>query len=75
MMNLSQTRLVGLTMELDLKAREFKTLCDKLYKLKVNGENPNDERLNAVKELFQENHDEIVKIKTQIKEIKEAAEN
>ena len=75
MMNLSQTKLVGLTMELDLKAREFKTLCDKLDKLKENGVNPNDERLNTVKELFQKNHDEIVKINTQINEIKEAEEN
>ena len=30
MMNLNQTKLVGLTMELDLKAREYKKLCDKL---------------------------------------------
>ena len=30
MMNLSQTKLVGLTMELDLKTREYKKLCDKL---------------------------------------------
>lgn len=34
MMNLSQTKLVGLTMELDLKTREYKKLCDKLEKLK-----------------------------------------
>ena len=27
MMNLSQTKLVGLTMELDLKTREYKKLC------------------------------------------------
>ena len=30
MMNLSQTKLVGLTMELDLKTREYKKLCDKI---------------------------------------------
>ena len=34
MMNLSQTKLVGLTMELDLKTREYKKLCDKLDELK-----------------------------------------
>ena len=74
MMNLSQTKLVGLTMELDLKTREYKKLCDKLDKLKENKIDPNDERLLVVKELFQKNHDDIVKINTQIKEIKETEE-
>lgn len=71
MMNLSQTKLVGLTMELDLKTREYKKLCDKLDKLKENKIDPNDERLLAVKELFQKNYDEIVEINRQIKELKE----
>ena len=74
MMNLSQTKLVGLTMELDLKTREYKKLCDKLDKLKENKIDPNDKRLLAVKELFQKNHDDIVKINTQIKELKETEE-
>lgn len=71
MMNLSQTKLVGLTMELDLKTREYKKLCNKLDKLKENKIDPNDERLLAVKDLFQKNHDDIVKINKQIKELKE----
>lgn len=74
MMNLSQTKLVGLTMELDLKTREYKKLCDKLDKLKENKIDPNDERLLAVKDLFQKNHDDIVEINRQIKEIKETEE-
>lgn len=74
MMNLSQTKLVGLTMELDLKTREYKKLCDKLDKLKENKIDPNDERLLVVKELFQKNHDDIVKINTQMKELKETEE-
>lgn len=74
-MNLSQTKLVGLTMELDLKAREYKKLCDKLDRLKEKKIDPNDERLLEVKELFQQNHDDIVKINAQIKEIKETEEN
>ena len=74
MMNLNQTKLVGLTMELDLKTREYKKLCDKLDKLKENKIDPNDERLLVVKELFQKNHDDIVKINTQIKELKETEE-
>jgi hypothetical protein len=71
MMNLSQTKLVGLTMELDLKTREYKKLCDKLDELKERKIDPNDERLFAVKELFQKNHDDIVEINKQIKKIKD----
>lgn len=74
MMNLSQTKLVGLTMELDLKTREYKKLCDKLDELKERKIDPNDERLLVVKELFQKNHDDIVEINRQIKEVKEKEE-
>ena len=71
MMNLSQTKLVGLTMELDLKTRDYKKLCDKLDELKERKIDPNDERLLAVKGLFQKNHDDIVEINKQIKKIKD----
>ena len=74
MMNLSQTKLVGLTMELDLKTREYKKLCGKLDELKEKKIDPNDERLLVVKELFQKNHDDIVEINRQIKEVKETEE-
>ena len=74
MMNLNQTKFVGLTMELDLKAREYKKLCDELDKLKENKIDPNDEKLYALKKLFQKNYDDIVKINTQIKELKEKLE-
>ena len=74
MMNLSQTKLVGLTMELDLKTREYKNLCDKLEELKESKIDPNDERLLTVKDLFQKNHNDIVEINKQIKEIKETEE-
>lgn len=74
MMNLSQTKLVGLTMELDLKTREYKKLCDKLDELKEKRIDLNDERLLVVKELFQKNHDDIVEINRQIKEVKEKEE-
>lgn len=74
MMNLSQTKLVGLTMELDLKTREYKKLCDKLEQLKKSNINPNDEKLLELKQLFQKNYDDIVKINKQIKELKETDE-
>lgn len=74
MMNLSQTKLVGLTMQLDLKTREYKRICDKLEKLKQSDINPNDEKLLELKQLFQKNYDEIVEINRQIKELKETEE-
>lgn len=74
MMNLSQTKLAGLTMELDLKTREYKKLCDKLEQLKQSDINPNDEKLLELKQLFQKNYDEIVEINRQIKELKETEE-
>ena len=71
MMNLKQTKLVGLTMKLDLKTREYKKLCEKLDELKKRKIDPNDERLLKIKELFKKNHDDIVEINKQIKKIKE----
>ena len=69
MINLYQTKLIGLTMELDLKTREYRKLCDKLDQLKKYDINPNDERLLIVKDLFQKNHDEIAEINRQIKNL------
>lgn len=70
MMNLSQTKLVGLTMELDLRTREYKKLCEKLDKLKADGINPNDESLIELKMMFQKNYNDIVEINKQIRLIK-----
>lgn len=69
-MNLNQTKLVGLTMELDLKTREYKKLCAKLEKLKKGNIDENALELLGLKELFQKNHNEIVEINQQIKELK-----
>ena len=33
-LNITQTKLVGLTMELELKAKEYKMLCKQLEKIK-----------------------------------------
>lgn len=66
MMNLSQTKLIGLTMELDLKTREYTILCNEFEKLKQNNIDHNNEKLIELKKLFQKNHDEIVEINKQI---------
>ena len=70
-MNLTQTKLIGLTMELDLKAREYKILCDKLELLKQNNIDPNDEKLLKLFQLFEENHNDIVELNKQIQNLKE----
>ena len=69
-MNINQTKLVGLMMELDLKTREYEKLCTLLDKLKENNINPNDKRLLELKQLFQKNHNEIMEIKNKMNDIK-----
>ena len=69
-----QTKLVGLTMELDLKAREYEILCNKLEQLKKNNIDPNDEKLLYMMQLFQKNHSEIVEINKEINKIKDNEE-
>lgn len=73
-MDLNQTKLVGLTMELDLKTREFKKLCNKLEELKKENIEINDEKLSNLKILFQKNQEEIEQINKQLKELKENEE-
>lgn len=69
-MNLSQTKIVGLTMELDLKTREYKMLCEKLEKLKEKNIEVNSPILLELRDMFQKNHNDIVEINKQIKELK-----
>ena len=69
MMNLKQTKLVGLAMELELRTQEYKKLCEELDKLKDNKIDPNDEKLLAIKELFQRNNEEISRINNEMKEL------
>ena len=71
-MDLAQTKIVGLTMELDLKAKEFKMLCEKLEEAKKRITDPNDERLLWFKELFERNNKEITEINKQLKELQDA---
>lgn len=74
MMNLNQTKFIELTMELDLKTREYNKLCEKLEQIKQSNINPNDIKLLELKKLFQKNHNDIVQINKQIKELKKNEE-
>lgn len=73
-LNINQTKLVGLTMELDLKTREYKMLCEKFDKLKENGNGKDTEKLNTIKKEFLQNQEEIIEINKQIKELKSIQE-
>ena len=70
-LNMDQTKYVGLTMELDLKTREYKMLCDKLEKVKEMNVDPNDERLLWLKNMFEKNNKEISDIVSQLKSLED----
>ena len=70
-MNLEQTKLVGLTMKLELKTRQYRELCNKLEKIKNKSINPNEKELLELKEIFEQNHNEITDINKQIKRLKD----
>lgn len=61
-MDTTQTKIIGLTMELNLKVKEYKMLCKKIYLLKRKNINPNDERLVWVKDMLLKNYNEISEI-------------
>lgn len=74
-LTLEQTKLLGLTMELDVKALEYKKLCDELDNLKLNGVDENDEILLELKDKFKENHEAIVNLNRELSELKELDTN
>ena len=70
-MNLAQTKLIGLTMELELKVREFQMIYDRFNKVKTKNIDPNDKRLLPIKELFQKKYEEISEITNKLRELRE----
>lgn len=69
-MNLEQTKLVGLTMELDLKAREYKMLCKKLEEMKQSNLSLDSKEWKDLLKDFVKNQDEIVRINNELNELK-----
>ena len=59
-MDLTQTKLIGLTLELEIKAKEYKDLCQQLEDLKSEGISPNDPKLLILKTKFENNQKENV---------------
>lgn len=70
-MTLNQTKLVGLTMELELKTKEYKSLCKELEELKAQKIDSNDILFVDLAQRFLDNQEEIKKIVKQLKEIRE----
>ena len=68
-MTLEQTQLVGLTMQLDLKAQEYGKLCAELENLKNQNLDPNDEKYAVLKQKFEKNLKEIKKINAELKKL------
>lgn len=65
-LSLSQTKLIGLTMKLDLKTREYNALCKKLNDLEKNNIELNNQKLYDLKQLFEKNLSEIEQLKSEI---------
>lgn len=70
-MNLEQTKLVGLTMQLELKTMEYKKLCEKLEYLKQQDIDPNAHELISLRKKFLQNNKEITEINEQLKKFQE----
>ena len=70
-MTLEQTKLVGLTMQLELKTKEYHMLCDEFEIIKKQITDPNDERLIPLRDRFLKNQQEIIEIKEQLKKLDE----
>lgn len=68
-MSLEQTQLVGLTMKMELKAKEYKRLCEELEELKRAGVDPNSPELEHLLEEFMQNNKEIAEINEQLRKL------
>ena len=68
-LDIEETKLVGLIMKLDLKAKEYTMLCNKLEKYENENLDENDEKFHELLIQFQKNNDEIEKIKKKLMEL------
>lgn len=66
-LDIKQTKLIGLTYELEIKTREYKKLCDELDALKALNIDPNHPSLLDLLKRFSANNQEIKAIQEQLK--------
>ena len=67
--DLIQTRLIGLTLELEIRVKEYKDLCDELDKIKEVGTSPNDPRLLLLKAKLLSNQQDISNISKHLRDL------
>lgn len=65
-MDLIQTKLIGLTMQLELKAQEYNALCEKFEELKIKNVGEDNSQLLKLRDEFQKNYEEIDEINKQL---------
>lgn len=68
-MTLDQTKFVALTMELELKTREYKSLCAELENLKSQNIDFNAKAYEKLGERFIKNQNEIAEIQKQLQQL------
>ena len=71
----NQTKIIGLTMELDLKTREYNELCKLLKDIKETNIDPNSPELDVLLKQFEKNQEEIIKIQKSLKALQEENKN
>lgn len=66
-LNSKQSKLIELTMKLNLEAKKYKKICEKFEELKKKKES--EKELLCLRELLKENQNRIVEINKQIKKM------
>ena len=66
-----QEKVIALTMELDLMAKEYKILCDRLEIVKNDGKLHSTEYLLELKDKFLQNQKEIKRINEELKKLQD----
>lgn len=68
-LTVKQSEVIILTMELDLKAQEYKMLCDELEKLQNKKTESNANELVKLKQKFLQNQNDIKNINQKLKDL------
>lgn len=68
--NKQQAKLVELTMKIDLKVREYSTLCKELETLKSQNLDPNSKEYQDLLVKFEDNSKQLETLQTELKKLK-----
>lgn len=70
-LTLKQTQLVGLTLELELKTKEYQNLCKEFDELKSKNLDPNADEYVILRDKFLKNQENIKSINEKLKKLQE----